>query len=412
MKTCVAGIVAEYNPFHNGHTRLIEAARAAGATHVAAVMSGNFIQRGGPAAMPKFIRAEAAVASGVDLVIELPLPYAMATAKRFAHGAVYLLGALGCVDMLAFGSERGSVEPLRRAAETLRSPECSARTKHGLEGGVTYAAARQKALAELAGYEAAALLETPNNTLAIEYLTALSHYGYAMEPFTIRREGAPHDSDVAETGSATASLLRRLMAEKGIQAAASYVPQAAFRRYLEGEGRGLLPCREQRLETAVLAMLRAMDRESLADLPDLSEGLEDRLYKSVRHSVALPGLLEAVKTKRYPLSRIRRIVWSAFLGIPAKMGQTPPPYLRILALNRRGKEILSMASPSIPMSASMRDLERLGGGCARLVKLEARAADLYALALPAPQPCGLDYTHRVIPISEPASAAGSGARPV
>lgn len=395
MDPCVAGIVAEYNPFHNGHARLIEAARAAGATHVAAVMSGNFIQRGGPAAIPKFLRAEAAVASGADLVLELPLPHAMATARRFARGAVFLLGALGCVDTLAFGSECGAVAPLRRAAEILHTPECSAATKRRLECGVTYAVARQHALADLTGQETAALLETPNNTLAIEYLTALSHFGLSMEPFTIKREGAPHDSDVVDRNSASASLLRRLLAEDGVQALAPYVPPNAFKLYLEGEGRCLLPCREGRLDTAVLAALRTMDREFFAALPDLSEGLEDRLYNAVRRSVSLRELLEAVKTKRYPLSRIRRLVWNAFLRIPAKAAQNPPPYLRILAMNRRGKEILSMSSPTLPLSASLRDLERLGGECARFARLEARAGDLYALALPTPQPCGGDYTHHV-----------------
>lgn len=395
MKTCVAGIVAEYNPFHNGHARLIEAARAAGATHVAAVMSGNFIQRGGPAAMPKFIRAQAAVASGVDLVLELPLPHAMATARRFAHGAVFLLDALGCVDRLAFGSESGNLAELRRAAELLHTPECSAGTKRRLESGVTYAVARQQALADLAGAHTAALVETPNNTLAVEYLTALAHYGSSMEPFTIRREGAPHDGDVAETGSASASLLRKLLDRDGVQAAANYVPQEAFSVYLDGEGRGLLPCREDRLDTAVLAMLRRMRREELAELPDLSEGLEDRLYNSIRRAATVRELLELVKTKRYPLARIRRLVWSAFLGVPAKLAQANPPYLRILALNSRGKELLSMANASLPLSASLRDLERMGGMCERFARLEARAGDLYALSLPRPQPCGTDYTQRV-----------------
>lgn len=398
MKTCVAGIVAEYNPFHNGHARLIEAVRAGGATHVAAVMSGNFVQRGGPAAMPKFIRAEAAVAAGADLVLELPLPHAMATARRFAHGAVFLLGALGCVETLAFGSESGNIPALRRAAELLHTPECSAQTKRRLESGVTYAAARQSALADLSGKETAALLETPNNTLAIEYLTALAHYRLSMTPFTIRRQGAPHDSNAPEKGSASATFLRGMMEKEGVQSIASFVPEEAFKIYLEGENRGLLPCREERLETAVLAALRVMDRERLGALPDLSEGLEDRLYNSVRHALSVGELLEMMKTKRYPLSRLRRLMWSAFLGIPAKAAQMPPPYLRILALNKRGKEILSLACPSIPVSSSLRDLERMGGDCARVARLEARAGDLYALSLPAPQPCGSDYTHRVVPL--------------
>ena len=156
----VAGIVAEYNPFHNGHAYLIEATRAAGATHIVAVMSGDFIQRGGPACAPKAVRANAAVACGADLVVELPLPYAMATAERFAFGAIGVLDGLGCVGVLSFGSETGDLGLLTRAAEAVLSPCCDELTKHLLAEGVTYARARQRAVETLYGEAVAEVLLT------------------------------------------------------------------------------------------------------------------------------------------------------------------------------------------------------------------------------------------------------------
>ena len=186
----VAGIVAEYNPFHNGHAHLIEAARAAGATHIVAVMSGSFVQRGGPACAPKTVRANAAVACGADLVLELPLPYAMATAERFAAGAVGILGGLGCVDVLAFGSECGDIDLLAKAAGAVLAPYCGEYTKNLLDTGVTYARARQKAVEELYGPEVAEVLSSPNNTLAVEYLKQISLQELRIAPFTIPRAGA------------------------------------------------------------------------------------------------------------------------------------------------------------------------------------------------------------------------------
>ena len=407
MKISVAGIIAEYNPFHKGHLCLIEEVKKAGATHIAAVMSGNFIQRGGPAMISKFVRAQAAVASGADLVLELPLPFAMSTAQTFARAGIFLLGALGCVERLAFGSESGDIAALEQAARILGTPECSAKIKEHLKKGIPYAAARQEAFALLAGEPAASLLSGPNNTLGIEYLAALHDFKIPMKAFSMKRHGTGHDSMVAREGTASGSLLRKLLLEKGINSLLPYVPEKAFQWYREGAGKNL-PCMEKRLELAVLSSLRQMERDAFARLPDISEGLDARIYNSVRQAASLEGLLASVKTKRYPMSRIRRILWSAFLGIPAGLSKKTPPYLRILAMNCRGREILAHASPSLPLSSSLRDLERLGGDCAVFSRLEARAGDLYALGLPEPLPCGTDYTHRVCPLNIPPAVQGRG----
>ena len=265
----VAGIVAEYNPFHNGHAYLIEATRAAGATHIVAVMSGDFIQRGGPACAPKAVRANAAVACGADLVVELPLPYAMATAERFAFGAIGVLDGLGCVGVLSFGSETGDLGLLTRAAEAVLSPCCDELTKHLLAEGVTYA----RAVETLYGEAVAEVLSSPNNTLAVEYLRQIFLRGLRMQPFTVQRKGALHDAGQADGSFASASLLRSLLDLEPLDAIARFGPPEAMEVYRSAESDGLFPFRPHSLDTAVLSALRQMAPETLASLPDLSEGL-------------------------------------------------------------------------------------------------------------------------------------------
>ena len=392
-----AGIVAEYNPFHSGHAWQIEQTRAAGATHIVAVMSGNFVQRGGPACAPKMIRANAAVACGADLVVELPLPYAMATAERFAFGALSILGGLGCVDVLSFGSECGDIDLLVRAAQAVDSPYCHDYTKNLLDSGITYARARQKAVQELYGEQVAQVLDSPNNTLAVEYLRQIGAQELPIAPFTVTRRGPEHDSDALQGGLASASHLRNLLDLESVQAIAPYVPEAAQAVYRSAETAGLMPFRPHSLNTAVLAVLRRMEREEFSRLPDISEGLDNRLYDAVRTAVSLDELLSLVKTKRYPLSRIRRLVWNAWLGVPDGLMQTPPPYIRVLSFNRRGMEILSKANHTtrLPVSHSLARLAEKNALCAQFAQLEARAADLFSLGLPTVQPCGSDYTQKI-----------------
>lgn len=397
-KMVVAGIVAEYNPFHNGHAYQIEATRAAGATHIVVVLSGNFIQRGGPACAPKSVRANAAVACGADLVLELPLPHAMATAERFAAGAVGVLGALGCVDVICFGSECGDLALLSKAAEAVCSPYCDDYTKNLLESGVTYARARQKAVEQLYGQQVAEVLSSPNNTLAVEYLRQIALQRLRIAPFTVTRGGARHDSGEPDGKTASAALLRNLLDLEAIESIAPYVPTAALQIYQTAAAAGRMPFDSHSLNTAVLAHLRMMEKEAFSLLPDVSgEGLGNRLYESVRAAVSLDDLLARVKTKRYTLARIRRLVWHAFLGTDAALMRLPPPYIRVLAFNRRGMELLSAADKTarLPISHSLAKLEAHNETCARFARLEARAADLYALGLPGVLPCGSDYTQKI-----------------
>jgi predicted nucleotidyltransferase len=388
------GVVAEFNPFHNGHAALCKAARDAGATHVIAVMSGNFVQRGSIAVTDKYVRSGAALNCGCDLVIELPLAAAVAPAKRFAMGAVRLLHATRCVDTLFFGSEAGDIDPLKRAAGAVGDPAVQAAARVYLASGMTFAKARQLAVEAVYGPEIASVLAEPNNNLAVEYIRAAEALGWRCGLHTIPRVEAAHDSDKPGAGVASASYLRTRPGELG-----GYVPEAAMAVYIQAREDGLYPADPAKLETAILAALRRMGIDELAALPDVSEGLEGRLYRAIRASGSLAELEMAAKTKRYTLARIRRLIMSAFLGITAEDAAATPPYIHVLGFNKGGAELLSrMKDAALPVHTSLARLERISPECARAARLEAAAGDVYSLALPRPRPCGEAYRAKAVSI--------------
>jgi len=385
----VAGIIAEFNPFHNGHAALAQAARQSGATHVAAVMSGNFVQRGGPAIAEKRVRAHAALLGGVDLVLELPLPFATATAQRFALGGVGLLAATGRVDLLCFGSESGDVPALAQLAELLDDAELDKHIQRRLRTGDTYAKARQLAVEELSRGVFPGLA-SPNDTLAVEYLRAARQLNWCPQVFALRRRGVAHDQSTPSGAFASASHLRGIAADW--DSLGRHMPRAGVLVLRDAQQRGLYPAALSLAERAVLTQLRSLPRQALAELPDLSEGLENRLYGAIRQAVSLEELYALLKTKRYTLARLRRLVLHAFLGITKHDTATPAPYLRVLGFNRRGGDILGHMNASLPVDTRLARLRRQSPVCGRFAHLEEHATDLYTLMLPQPQPCGYDYT--------------------
>ena len=396
----VAGIVAEYNPFHNGHAIHIEKTRKPNggceATHVVAVMSGSFVQRGEPAIMTKFDRAKAALAGGVDLVIEVPVPWCLSSAEGFATGAVSLLNSLGCVDVLSFGSEIGKLEPLQKAVTVMQTSRFISLLKYHLGLGISFAEAQQKALSEIIGATAASVLDTPNNTLGIEYIKALQACNSTMDLFTVERQGSSHDSMAPIGDTASASYLRMLLSSDRLLNTLPYMPASCAAVVSDTADKGLLPASTTALDRAVLAHLRRLSLDDLKVLPTMSEGLANRVYTAIRKASSLTELEENIKTKRYPLTRIRRLIWSAFLGITNDDTATPPPYIRVLAANECGKEILSAAKPSVPLLYRASQVAKLDSVCQRLWELETKATDLHALALPTPPPCGTDHTTGLI----------------
>ncbi|WP_312692980.1 tRNA(Met) cytidine acetate ligase, partial [Caproiciproducens sp.] len=322
-KMLVAGIVSEYNPFHNGHAALIAQTRSAGATHIAAVMSGNFVQRGEPAILSKWARTKQALENGVDLVVELPLPWALSGAEKFAYGGIALLDAMG-IGMLSFGSESGKLEDLHKAEQALGSAELWESIRSGLKSGATFAKARQNAVAGLFDEKTAELLREPNNILGVEYLKALMKLNSNILPFTIKRVGAAHDANKSDGPVASASQIRGLMRSGGDFSPLMPLSAAITARH-EMEA-GNAPASIAPVERAILAKLRTMNRREFAALPDISEGLENRIYAAAQRAAGLDDVYSFIKSKRYTHARIRRIILSAFLGLDSSMSSGIPPY--------------------------------------------------------------------------------------
>lgn len=378
----VIGIVGEYNPFHNGHAYHVSSSREAfdEDTAVVCVMSGDFVQRGSAAMYSKFARAEAAVKSGVDLVLELPTPWALSSAEGFARGAVGILGALGVVDTLSFGSESGDVEGLRKAAELLLSDKMNENVRRVLcdNEGISFPAARQKALHELDPVSAALIAE-PNNILGVEYIKAILTQKLDITPMTVKRVGALHDGE-GETLPRSASEIRsRARAGESIS---SDIPSTALSVYEHEHELGRGPVFEKNLDIAVISRLRALSSTALETAPDCGEGLSDRIAEAVLNGSDLDSIAMAAKSKRYALSRIRRILLCAALGIDKEAARGIPPYARVLAANDMGCSVLKQAKsrariPILTKSASVRSL---GDESRKLFELCSKAHDLYVLA--------------------------------
>ena len=381
-----AGIILEYNPLHSGHLyQLEETRRLLGPdTAVIGVMSGDFVQRGDFAIVRRQARAKAAVESGVDLVLELPLPWAVGSAERFADGGVAVLEAAGLVDRLIFGSECGDAAALERLAKVLLSEEFPQTLKTELAEGVSFAAARQRAVEQLAAAEDAALLEQPNNILGVEYCKALLRRNSAIRPLTIRRKGTGYHGTELEENLPSATMLRELLRGGQREKALSLMAPAMRAAYEEEERFGRAPVLLETCERAILAKLRSMSEEDFARLDEGREGLYHRLYEASRRAASLEEILEAAKTKRYAHARLRRMVLWAWLGlIPADFPQEIP-YLRVLAANQTGRELLGRMreTASVPVITKPQHVRRLSPEAQALFELESRAADLYALAYP------------------------------
>jgi predicted nucleotidyltransferase len=393
----VSGLICEYNPFHNGHLYHINETRKHGATHIVIVMSGSFVQRGDVAIIDKLRRARLAVKSGADLVIELPVQFSLSSAESFGAAAVWLLNSLGAVDELSFGSECGDVELLSAALEKVDETAAAKRAEINeiMERGYTY----PRALSSVLSAEdprAAAIISEPNNTLAVEYLRALKSFRSPMVPFTVRRMGASHDSGEPENGYASASYIReRILSGDGISRLPELMPELWAGEVAEAVRTDSI-ARLERLERVILYKLRMSSPEEIAQISDIGQGLENRIY-AARMAGSLDELLCMVKTKRYTMARIRRILLSLLIGITREDMTHMPPYGRILALNERGREILAAAKGKavIQYGSSLAKLAQKNRVTRRFAELEGRASDIYGLALGTVTSAADDYRAKI-----------------
>jgi predicted nucleotidyltransferase len=400
MKTY--GIISEYNPFHNGHKYHIEKVREAGATHIVAVMSGNFVQRGDVAIIDKFKRAEIAVKNGVDLVVEMPVVYSLCPAEFFARAGIMMLAALGCVDGISFGCENTDIGVLRSAAEAAAKAATPEKIVPLLEQGVPFPAAMQQLLSLDAGPLIAEVFEDPNNTLAAEYIKAMNFFGLDFEILPVKRVGAAHDSKETNGNFASASTIRQMIEDE--EDYSYFVPQDTTDAINEYEEKELL-CYFDNLERELIYAVRKSTPSDIAKTPDVGQGLENRIFEAGRSATSIAELLEMIKTKRYTMAHIRRVLLAFYLGIYASDVMVPPTFGRVLALNDRGAEILAAAAEknkdgenrlAVPFSTDIKEMHSKGSMTAkRFVQLTALSSDLYTLASRKIRSAGYDYTVKI-----------------
>lgn len=394
----IGGIVAEYNPFHNGHKHQLEKSKELGEwTHTVSVMSSNYVQRGETALISKWARAEMAVKNGVDLVIELPTLWSTSHAQRFALGGVSLLESLGCVDMLSFGSECGNIDELIECKNAINSEAVGERLKENLEYGLSFASARAEALRTVYGNRFFDILEEPNNTLGIEYLQALDKLDSKIVPMTVKRIGAAHDSIIRSENFASASDIRSMLLDENKEWE-MFVPQSVADIYNREAESNKAPCPISKLEFSILCCMRQLSAEDIGLSPDVSEGIEYRIHDAALKASSLDELYQLAKTKRYSHARIRRIVLHAFMGFTAEDYKENPPYIHILAMNDKGKEILKEAKETAkkPIITKASDFDELDDYGRHVFALEDMCTDVYSLASPVILPCGREKTNGII----------------
>ena len=394
----LAGIIAEYDPFHNGHAWQLQQAKALGAQRVAVAMSCGLTQRGALPLLPESVRVQAALTCGADLVFALPAPYACSGAECFARAGVQLLAAAGC-DALVFGAETPDAALLMEAARVLSAAEYRTALKARLAAGArSFAAARQAAVeAVCPGTGLAALLDKPNNNLAVEYCKAILELGAALVPIPLPRQGAGHGQALTETGGqfASASALRTLWQSGGADAAAPYVPAEVLPLYREAcsAGRYTDFAAAQRCQLALLRS-RCAGTAPFAQVRGISEGLEHRLEAAVRSSTTHAELLDSLTTVRYPRARMRRLAMDAALGYSADAFPALPPYLHLLGAQKDALPLLKAAA--LPVSHSLARLAEQNAPCRAVVDAQLRACDFGALCRKKPEPMGGALRQKII----------------
>lgn len=394
----LAGIIAEYDPFHNGHAWQLQQAKALGAQRVAVAMSCGLTQRGALPLLPESVRVQAALTCGADLVFALPAPYACSGAECFARAGVQLLAAAGC-DALVFGAETPDAALLMEAARVLSGAEYRTALKARLAAGArSFAAARQAAAeAVCPGTGLAALLDKPNNNLAVEYCKAILELGASLVPIPLPRQGAGHGQALTETEGqfASASALRTLWQNGGADAAAPYVPAEVLPLYREAFAAGQYTdlAAAQRCQLALLRS-RCAGIAPFAQVRGISEGLEHRLEAAVRSSTTHAELLDSLTTVRYPRARMRRLAMDAALGYSADAFPALPPYLHLLGAQKDALPLLKAAA--LPVSHSLVRLAEQNVPCRAVVDAQLRACDFGALCRKKPEPMGSALRQKII----------------
>jgi predicted nucleotidyltransferase len=392
-----AGIIAEYNPFHNGHLFQIETLRKKGYDTVIIAMSGSVTQRGELALLSKFDRAKAAVRCGADLVLEIPYPFSSSSRKDYALAGMSVLKNAGC-DAVCFGSESADLELLMSISEFTSSEEYERNLSEALKDRKPFAEAREKVLYDHFGL-LGDIITRSNDILAIEYLNAARTLGWTPVFEVVERRGPDHDSKDEEEGFASASRLRELTGSYRFEELIKFVPVAVHEDYMRLFNRGSYFVSDTAFEKALMFALSKRTSEDLSKIRDCNEELSHAIANAVTESDSLDSLFSNLPTKLYPRSRLRRILISAFLGTDEELLRIKEvPYLRVLALRKDRTNLLSEISghSGVPMSASLKKLEGESELCRRVIRLESRRTDAQAVFSKISTSVRRDYVSRLI----------------
>lgn len=405
----VLGIIAEYNPFHNGHMYHLEKAKEqSGAQYSICVMSGNFVQRGNTSILNKWKKAEMALKNGIDLVIELPTIYSVASAESFSLGAIKLLDSLKIVDAISFGAETDDFAALNNISNiAFEEPKkYKDLLNKELKKGISFPQARENALMLYLddNKRYANILNSPNNILAIEYLKSLKKIKSTIQPIPIKREKVYYNENTIVDEFASATAIRNLLKNNQFSEIRKVVPKDTYE----------ILSKESELENIVLDLsayekqiiynLRKMSVEEIAQLPDVNEGLEHSIKNAASFSNNIKDFINIVKTKRYTQTRIQRILICALLGITKRdviMGKRAIPYIRVLGFNEKGKELISRiskANPKAQVITSVKKFENQNNNKTykRLLDIDIFSTNIYTMACKNDSIANLDYTKNMV----------------
>ena len=410
----VVGIIAEYNPFHNGHSYHIQNTKAqTGADFVVAVMTGNFTQRGNTSVINKWEKTKMALNGDADLVIELPTIYSVSSAENFANGAVKILNESGIVDTISFGMEADDVSTLNNIANVLvnEPPEYKTIFEHELSKGNSFPRARENALMmylnDIKRY--ANVVKGSNNILAIEYLKALKKQKSSIVPFGVKREKVYYNSTKIIDEYASATGIRNLLLHNQLEEVRKVMPSKSYSILLNNLRQGTYVLDIIAYNDEIIYKLRSMTVKQIANLPDVSEGLEYLIKDVSNKTNNLIELINGIKSKRYTQTRIQRILLYALLGITKKdmeMSKKITPYIRVLGCSEKGKILLSQINSKAKVITSLKKYEVSNKNkrfCIgkqktlnRMLEIDKMATDIYTIGYKKDSKAGLDYTKGLI----------------
>lgn len=402
----VVGIIAEYNPFHNGHSYHIQNTKVlTGADFVVAVMTGNFTQRGNTSVVDKWEKTKMALNGGADLVIELPTIYSISSAENFANGAIKILNTLGIVDSISFGMEADDISTLNNISNVLymEPPEYKAILEHELSKGSSFPKARENALMmylnDIKRY--ANVLKGSNNILAIEYLKELKKQKSNLVPIGVKREKVYYNSTKIIDEYASATGIRNLLLHNQLEEVRKVVPAKTYNLLLNNIRQGTYVLDITTYNNEIIYKLRSMSVKEIANLPDVSEGLEYLIKDASNKTNNLIELINKVKSKRYTQTRVQRILLYALLGITKKdmeISKKMTPYIRVLGCSENGKMLLSQMNSKAKVITSFKKFEKSNKNrkIKRILEIDKKATDIYTLGYKKESKAGLDYTKGLI----------------